>query len=334
MPRAPSSFFRIFGFLVLAAAITGCQMQTTPAANPPTAPAATTADSPTDVPAATAVPPPQTLPSSRLDAGGDVNSSKDATNKTVPGGDVFIHDLYERPFNANTMDTYFPYLDIVGVQAFKDDTWGYATITMAGKDSNGALSGQYAVELDLNRDGRGDWLIKASTVSSSQWTTAGVQAFQDANHDVGGTAPLTADPHVSKGDGYETLVFDQGKSGPADSAWVRIDPNDPTTVDLAFKLSMLGNPSAYTLGAWAGTDLNPSLFDYNDHMTHAQAGSPNWGDTIYPLKDMAQIDNTCRLAIGFVGTAADSALCSVLVRTAPEKPGAPPVIPPPPPPPP
>ncbi len=257
---------------------------------------------------------PVDLPASRLDEGGDVNSIKNAKKKSVSGGDIFIDGLFERPFNANTMDTYFPYLDITDTQGYKDDTWGYATITLANTDPNGALPGEYALELDLNKDGRGDWLIRASSVKSTSWSTTGVQAYKDTDGDVGGVSIMAADKNVSSGDGYETLVFDQGKGSLTDGAWARISPTDPKTVEIAFKLSMLGNPTSYAMGSWAGSNIDPKLFDYEDHMTHAQAGSPNPGDTIYPIKQMAEIDNTCRLAIGFAPTGKEPGLCATVAK--------------------
>jgi len=235
-----------------------------------------------------------------------------ATAKGVSGGDVFVQGLYERPFNANTMDTYFPYMDIVQIKGFMDDTWGYLEITLAGTDKNGQLPAQYAAELDLKKEGRGDWLIRASNPSSTTWTTQGVQAWKDTDGDVGGAAPLLADNNLSGGDGYETLVFDQGKGSLADGAWVRISPNDPKTVQIAFKLSMVGSPSSFAMGAWAGANIDPSMFDYNDHMTHAQAGDPNQSyPEVYPIKALAEIDNTCRLAMGFVPTSTVPGLCEV-----------------------
>ena len=255
---------------------------------------------------------PASLPATRLDQASDVNSSAMATAKSVSGGDVFVQGLYERPFNANTMDTYFPYIDIVSTKGFKDDTWGYATITMAGTDKNGHLSAEYAVELDLNKDGRGDWLIRASNPSSTTWTTQDVQAWKDTDGDVGGVIPMVADNNPSGGDGYETLVFDEGKGSLSDGAWARVDPNDPNTVQIAFKLSILGNPSSFAMGVWAGSNIDPSMFDYNDHMTHIQAGDPNTGYPTYPIKGLAEIDNTCRLAIGFVPTGKEPGLCKTI----------------------
>ena len=254
---------------------------------------------------------PASLPETRSDQAGDPDSSIDAHKKMVPGGDTFVNDLYERPFNTNTMDTYFPNYDIVDTQGFKDDTWGYATITLSGLDVNNHLSGKYGVEIDLDRNGRGDFLILASKPSSTDWTRRGVQAWKDANGDVGGTVPIIADTDTT-GDGYETLVFNQGKSDFPGGAWVRISPDDPKTVDLAFMLDMLGNPTSFMMGAWAGSDasLNPAQFDFNDHMTHIQAGDPDPSMQVYPLKGLSEIDNTCRLAIGFVPTGNEPGVCN------------------------
>lgn len=318
-----------WALLMIFLAIMACNGTSTPTAIPTTASA-------TSIPPATPSGPssssnqgtsPVDLPSTRLDHASDINSSSMATAKSVSGGDVFVQGLYERPFNANTMDTYFPYIDIVNTQGFKDDTWGYATITLAGADKSGHLSAQYAVELDLNKDGRGDWLIRASNPSSTTWTTQGVQAWKDANGDVGGVVPVVADNKSVGGDGYETLVFDQGKGNLVDGAWTRVDPKDPNTVQIAFKLFMLGNPTSYAMGSWAGSNIDPSQFDYNDHMTHIQAGSPNRGDGVYPIKALAEIDNTCRLAIGFVPTSYVPGLCQVVIpKGQPLPPGV--VVPP------
>ncbi len=325
-PKIPSRIFWMCSVLLVSAL--ACQLPQSPAATatPTTEPATVIPTSP-DGPEQVGVSP-GNLPAKRADQGGDPNSSVDANRKMAPGGDNFVSGLYERPFNANTMDTYFPYLDIVETQGFKDDTWGYATLTMSGTDANGHMPGKYAVELDLNKDGRGDWLIIASNPTSTDWTTAGVQAWKDTDGDVGGQTPLVADSKPSNGDGYETLVFDQGRNSNPDGAWVRINANDPKTVLLAFKLSMLGDPKSYAMGAWAGMDaLNPAMFDFNDHMTHAQAGSPMPGDQIYPIKLLAEIDNTCRLAIGFAPNSKSLGMCSsVAPRQAP---GAPPPPPPP-----
>jgi len=276
---------------------------------------------------------PAVLPLTLLDQEGDVDSSSMATAKNEPSGDNFVQGLYERPFNANTMDTYFPYMDIVHIKGYKDDTWGYLVTTLAGTDKNGQLPAQYAAELDLNKDGRGDWLIRASNPSSTTWSTQGVQAWTDPDGNVGGAVPMLADNQLSNGRGYYDLIFDQGKGNLPDGAWVRISPSDPKTVQIAFKLSMVGSPSSFAMGAWAGANIDPSMFDYNDHMTHAQAGDPNQGyPQVYPIKALAEIDNTCRLAVGFIPTSPVPGLCEVPQIQHTGGGGAPPPgVPPPPP---
>ncbi len=297
--------YAVWLFVILFLAIVACQGTSTPQS--PTATSPANGGNPPPDSSFTSGVAPVNLPNQRADQAGDPDSSVNATKKSAPGGDRFAMDLFERPFNANTMDTYFPYYDIVDTQGFKNDTWGYATITMSGTDTNGHLPGKYGVELDLNKDGRGDFLVIASAPSSTDWTKQGIQIWQDKNGDVGGQIPLAADK--GSGDGYETLVFDQGKGSDPDSAWVRIDPQNPKTVILAFKLSAIGSPASYAMGAWAGADLNPAMFDYNDHMTHEQAGSPLPDLNTYPLKGLAEIDNTCRLAIGFTPNGKEPGLC-------------------------
>lgn len=265
---------------------------------------------------------PVELPAKRADRAGDVDSSANAHRQLVSGGDVFVHGLYERPFNSDPMDKYFAYLDIVDTQGFLDDTWGYASITLQNTDESGALAGQYAIELDVDRNGRGDWLIRVSQPSSTAWSPHGVQAWSNSDGDIGGVAIMTADSKPRGGNGYERLVFDEGKGDLKDGAWARVSPDDPKIVELAFKLEMIGNATAFAMGAWAGSEIDPAMFDYHDHMTHAQAGSPNPGYEVYPLKDMAEIDNTCRLAVGFVATGKEPGLCQTVAQEQAEAGGS------------
>jgi hypothetical protein len=298
---------RLLLVLSLMAATSGCNF---PMATPTATPSAIVIVQSTN----TAAPPfqgiiPKELPFKRMDQAGDVDSSANAYRKLVSGGDVFVQGLYERPFNADTMDRYFPYLDIVDTQGFRDETWGYGTITLEGLDSNSGLAAQYALELDVDLDGRGEWLIRAQNPASTEWATQGVQAWTDSDGDVGGPTVMGADSKHLGGTGYERNVFDEGKGNLIDAAWVRIKPDDTKTVEIAFKLSLIGEPASYAMGAWAGTSIDPAMFDHNDHMTHAQAGSPLPDLNVYPLKALAQIDNTCRLAIGFAPKTNISGLC-------------------------
>lgn len=260
---------------------------------------------------------PVSLPEKRENQAGDPDSSANADRKLVSGGEKFVRGLFERPFNAETMDTYFPYLDIVDTQGFKDDTWGFATITLSSTDANGNLPGKYAAELDMNKDGRGEWLILVTNPTSTDWSVQGVQAWNDANGDVGGGVPMTADEN-QPGDGYEKLVSDQGQGDKPGEAWARVSADDPRTITLAFDLSMIGSPDSFAMGAWAGADsLDPALFDLNDHMTHIEAGSPLPDLYVYPLKELAGIDNTCRMAIGFVPAGNEPGLCQTVIQQEP-----------------
>lgn len=120
----------------LVLAILACNFsQTTPASEPP-APAhppsmATTTLEPTPEAPLTiehkAIP--VDLPYERTGQAGDQDSSKTASQKRAPGGDRFTFGRYERPFNANTMDQYFPNLDIINSIFYQDDHWIYAVIT-------------------------------------------------------------------------------------------------------------------------------------------------------------------------------------------------------------
>src|SRR5512146_75888 len=99
-----------FYHLIFAVALAACQPQSLPA---PVVEASTAAPTTALVvlPSETVVPPteafqgviPMSLPASRLDQGGDVDSSPFADRKAAPGGDKFVNGLYERPFNTRTM---------------------------------------------------------------------------------------------------------------------------------------------------------------------------------------------------------------------------------------
>jgi hypothetical protein len=258
---------------------------------------------------------PVELPADRSSHAGDHNSSTSASQKQAAGGDRFTFAEYERPFNANTMDVYFPALDIVDTLVHQDDLWIYGTITLRGRDQQNRLPGEYGVELDLDVDGKGDWLILAAGPESTDWSAQGVQVWQDSNHDVGGEAASYADENPPYSDGFDRLAFDNGLGDDPDAAFARVSPSDPNTVELAVKRSLLGDTERYLIGMWAGTDLDPAMFDHNDHMTHTQAGAAIRGyEVYYPIKELAEIDATCRMAVGFEPTGSEPGICSVLIR--------------------
>ena len=193
-----------------------------------------------------------------------------------------------------------PHLDIVDTFVYQDATWIYGKVIIKGSSSNNSPADKYAMELDLDRDGKGDWLIIATTPASTDWSVDGVQVYQDANKDVGNLAAMFTDEKAI-GDGFEKLAFDQGTGDDPDTAWARISPEDPNTIELSVKRSVLGNPEKYLINMWAGTSLlDPALFDINDHFTHEQAGAADPGlELYYPIKAVYEIDNSCRMAVGF-----------------------------------
>jgi hypothetical protein len=261
---------------------------------------------------------PVNLPVDRSSHAGDFDSSTTAAQKVSAGGDRFTFGRFERPFNANTMDVYFPEIDIVDTLVFQDETWIFGKIVVKGNESN-SLSGKYAVELDTDVDGKGDWLVIAAAPSSAEWTTEGVQVYQDANKDVGNASAMYTDS--STGDGFETLVFDQGNGDDPDSAWVRVSADAANTIEISIKRSVLGTPAKYLVNMWAGNVLDPALFDINDRYTHEQAGAADRGlEIFYPIKQVYEIDNSCRMAVGFEPTGQEPGLCEVFIPRAPGSP--------------
>ena len=264
---------------------------------------------------------PGELPAERINHAGDHDSSKTAASRQAPGGDRFTLGKYERPFNANTMDVYFPYLDIIDTFVYQDEQWAYGVITLQGTDSNGNLGGKYGIEFDLDIDGKGDWLALVSQPASSEWTTDGVQVYHDANHTVGCEYAMKSD-YGSEGDGFEELVFDAGEGNDPDLAWARVITDTSPSVQIAIKLTAFENSEKYMLNMWAGnSDLDPALFDFNDILTHEQAGAADPGyELFYPIKELAELDNSCRITVGFEPAGNEPGLCETLI---PRGPGAP-----------
>jgi hypothetical protein len=238
-------------------------------------------------------------PKARTSALGDRSSAPFAEQKRTIGDD-FNANLYERPFSAEEM-VYLDYLDIApGADLSFSPPWIYVSIYLVGAPPKDAKA-MYAVELDLNLDARGDWLITASAPHSTEWTTSGVRVYVDSNGDVGGKKPMQAESPPQTGDGYDTQIFDQGVGPDPDAAWVRLSPNEPVAIQFAFKHTFIGTDYTLIWGVWADGGLNnPEWFDYNDHFTYDEAGSPVASDPHYPLQAIASIDNTCRWIQGIV----------------------------------
>lgn len=273
-------------------------------------------DTPVDAPPTEAVEHvmiPAELPTELSGIVGDHDSSTTADENRAPSGDRFTFGRYERPFNSETMDVYFPYLDIQKTEFSVDEIWMYAVITVKADESSQNLAGKYGFEIDLNVDGGGDYLIMAIQPSSTEWTTNGLQIWFDENDDVGGSVKAIADESSSVGNGYETQIFGEGQGDDPDLAWVRISPTDPNSVQIAAKLTLLAGDAAFMVGMWAGNDdFAPELFDVNDMLTHEQAGtSLKELEFFYPVKEVSELDNACRMAIGFQPSGNEPGGCPV-----------------------
>ena len=235
----------------------------------------------------------------------DVKSQDTAPEKRAPYCDSFPINRFERPFLRDM--TYIPDLDIFTFNVSQDDSWFYVSIELIGNDPNNSLGIHYGVELDLDRDGFGNYIIWGNPLYDPQWTTDGIQIFQDTNHDTGGLLAEGSDAPMT-GDGYETLIFDRGKGDNPDLAWVRINASQHATVQFAFSKSLVGD--SFMVGVVADAGLQDvSRYDYNDRFSEEEAGSPVKNKKYYPLEALYAFDNVCRTAIGFSPSGFESQIC-------------------------
>jgi hypothetical protein len=236
----------------------------------------------------------------------DVDSSGTAAEKRAPYGDSYDINRLERPFLQDM--TYVPDLDIVTFSVSSDANFWYVSIELIGTDPNNTLGIDYGVEIDLDHDGFGDYIVWAQPPYASTWDTLPIQIYKDNNHNTGGLsgeksdAPLTAD-------GYETLVFNGGNGdADPDMAWVRVNAGFQAAVQFAFKKSWSG--SVFMLGVIADANWkDPGQLDYVDRIPESEAGSPIKDKLNYPLKALFAVDNSCREAFGFKATGYEPQLC-------------------------
>jgi len=235
----------------------------------------------------------------------DVVSKDTAPEKRAPYGDSYQINRFERPFDNQML--YNPNLDISTYNVALDPDWVYVSIELVGFDPNDPLGIHYAVELDVDHDGFGDYIITAQPPYSPKWETVSVQVYRDTNHDTGGRSAEKSDAPLA-GDGYDRLIFDRGTGDDPDLAWVRINAGRRATVQFAFKRPLAGK--GFMLGVVADAGLkNVGMMDYVDRLTRAEAGSPVRDNKDYPLKGLYNLDNACREAFGFPPTGYEPQLC-------------------------
>ena len=269
-----------------------------PSAVPPTA----------DIQPVTHVIIPSTGTSDRATAHDNENSLFFDTKK-VKTGDEFYKNRFERPFTSVDM-AYLPDLDVVNFSITSDANFFYVNISMVGLDpASQSLTGYYGVEIDRNADGRAEVLITSRPPYSTEFTSDNVAAYLDVNGDVGGS--IINRPDDFAGDGFERTLFDLSQGiypeGNPDLVWVR-QTTDGTlpAVEIAFDRRMFKDGAEAFMWSVLTDDaaIDPARLYYNDYFTAEQAGAANTDDPNYPIKELAAMDNTCRVPLGFqaVGT--------------------------------
>lgn len=254
----------------------------------------------------------------------DVESASTSLEKRAPYGDSYDINRLERPFLQDM--TYVSDLDIVRFSVAQDVTWYYISIKLIGNNPNNELGINYGVEIDVDHNGFGDYIIWAQPPYTATWDTASVRIYADKNHDTAGAraeksdAPFTAD-------GYETLIFNGGASdADPDIAWVRTEAGQEATLQFAFKKSWSG--TVFMLGVLSDAGLkDPGKLDYVDRFTEAEAGSPVKDKQYYPLGALYSVDNTCQEAFGFKPDGYEPKLCPRPDVQPTRKPGEPPPTP-------
>lgn len=214
--------------------------------------------------------------------------------KRVITGDNFYKGQLERPFTAKEM-VYQPDIDILRVSIASDEKFYYFTLTMQGLDkTTNTLTGTYAIEFDRTKTGRGDLLVRAHDLKDA-WSLENVKVYNDPDGDIGGPNPSLANAGF-KGDGYESEIKLEGDK----VAYARILSGNPRAVQIAVSLKLLDDAKEFLWNGWAEKGVNdPGMFDYNDHFSEREAGSPIKSSEVYPLAGLYSVDNTCRKPFGF-----------------------------------
>lgn len=222
-------------------------------------------------------------------------------------GDSFTVNHLERPFTAEDM-VYRGYLDIVKANLYRVPPFSVVTLFLE-KELPEQEDLSYAVELDLDKDGRGDLMVIAQLPPDTAWTAEGVRVLRDADGDVGGDQPLQAEAPSPNWNGYEQEIYNSGRGEDPDLAWIRRSPESSQQIQIAYKEELQGS-QGFLFGVWADQGVqDPAAFDYNDHWSLEEAGSPLENNPAYPLQALALVDSTCRAWAGFVPTGTEPGIC-------------------------
>lgn len=316
--------------LTIAILLQACSSTATPPAptstNPPAQPPATATTVPAMPPTETPGVFHQVFPIAALQTQPypDVVSKDTAAEKRVPFGDSYKINRLERPFTQEML--YIPDLDIVDFGISQDDTWYYVSLRLVGGNPNNNLGIMYAVELDQNRDGFGDFLITARPPFEENWSAQTIEIFADTNSDTAGISPKQSDAPYT-GNGFDKLIHSPSAriGNDPDLAWVRLSPQSFSILEFAFKKAWAGSVFMYGVLADGGLK-DVTKLDYVDTFTEQEAGSPDKKNPNYPLKALFAVDNTCYQAFGFTPTGFEPKICPVIVpptETAKKEPSGP-----------
>jgi hypothetical protein len=225
------------------------------------------------------------------------------------GSDVYQSNRYERPYSSEAME-YLSDVDLTRVELRIAPPWVVITFRIAGARAEGIGRTMYGAEFDTDLDGRGDYLVWGPSPAGAEWTVEGVEIWNDSDGDVGGPSPQMTNAPWAGGNGYDRNVFSGGRGADPDLAWIRA-LEDGAGIQLAFKGIAIKNAVHFLWNGLADFGVRrPDWFDYNDHFTQAEAGSPlPIQPDFYPLKSLWGIDNTCRGAYGYTPAGTETGLC-------------------------
>lgn len=235
----------------------------------------------------------------------DQTCAATAGSKRAAGGDEYSDGRFERPFDREM--NYLPALDISrGMLVRSNDGWNYFTIVLEAAPL--PPPAVYGIELDLNIDGRGDYLIQISAPTVTEWMESGIKMWWDSDGDVGGQVINRSDPRGNKGSGFESVKIDTATGKHAGQIWSRLIENG---VQIALKDQWVGGKDGkFTWKPYTdGSPFSPSQYDLNDYYLLAEAGSPLIGERDYPLKVIHSMDNTCRGLSGLTPSGAEQGVC-------------------------
>lgn len=252
-----------------------------------------------------------------------------STQVIISGCDYWNREMIERPADSAT-GTYIPALDIIWSQAGKAEPWIFLKTNVSSL-AQAPADLKAAFELDPDLDSRGEFLVTTNLPSSTNWSTDGVQVWQDTNQDNGGAIAFRYDQNTA--DGYETLLFDGGKGADPDLAWSRISPKNANNIEFAFKASLLPNQKVFGWWSWVGLQpLTADKFELVDRVEEATTwnvdNSCSWifgtkpttdqllnlcvvvPPTPTPAPTVADVPAGCKVTVCRLGFYFDAASCS------------------------